>query len=119
VMAYILLTTRRTNLRLANRSSTQHFLFLVLVALPVAAASLTAGKPEEVGLSPDRLQRIHEMIQRPIDAGSISGAVTLVARKGRIAHLEAHGLMDIDSKKPMMPSSASLRCRSRSPALPS
>jgi CubicO group peptidase (beta-lactamase class C family) len=88
-------------MRPANRSSTQHFLFLVLVALPVAAASLPAGKPEEVGLSPDRLQRIHEMIQRHIDAGSISGAVTLVARKGRIAHLEAHGLMDIDSKKPM------------------
>jgi CubicO group peptidase (beta-lactamase class C family) len=88
-------------MRLTVRSSTQHFLFLALLALPVAAASLPAGKPEEVGLSSDRLQRIHEMIQRHIDAGDISGAVTLVARKGRIAHLEAHGLMDSDSKKPM------------------
>ena len=41
------------------------------------------------------------MIQRHIDAGDISGAVTLVARKGRIAHLEAHGLMDIEAKTPM------------------
>ena len=48
-----------------------------------------------------RLQRIHEAIQRHIDASDISGAVTLVSRKGRIAHFEAHGLMDIDSKKPM------------------
>ena len=30
-----------------------------------------------------------------------SGAVTLVARHGRIAHLEAQGLMDIESRKPM------------------
>ena len=37
----------------------------------------------------------------PHGFAEISGAVTLVARKGRVAHLEAHGLMDIESKKPM------------------
>ncbi len=36
-----------------------------------------------------------------MDSHQISGAVTLVARKGRIAHLEAHGAMDLDSGKPM------------------
>ena len=41
------------------------------------------------------------MVERTIGAKRISGAVTLVARKGRIAHFEAHGLMDIESKKPM------------------
>src|SRR5436190_2572895 len=40
-------------------------------------------------------------MQRHMDARQISGAVTLVARKGRVAHLQAHGLMDIESKKPM------------------
>jgi CubicO group peptidase (beta-lactamase class C family) len=58
-------------------------------------------KPEDVGLSSERLGRIHEAVQRHLDAGSISGAVTLVARQGRIAHLEAHGLMDLESKKAM------------------
>jgi CubicO group peptidase (beta-lactamase class C family) len=72
-----------------------------IAALPLAAASVQAGKPEEVGLASDRLQRIHETMQRHIAAGDISGAVTLVARKGRIAHFEAHGLMDMDAKKPM------------------
>jgi CubicO group peptidase (beta-lactamase class C family) len=52
-------------------------------------------------MSPDRLHRIHEAIQRHIDAGEISGAVTLVARRGRLVHFEAHGLMDIESKRPM------------------
>ena len=47
------------------------------------------------------MQRIHEAVQRHIDAHDIAGAVTLVARKGRIAHFEAHGVMDLDSKKPM------------------
>ena len=31
----------------------------------------------------------------------MSGAVSLVARRGRIVHFEAHGLMDLESKKPM------------------
>ena len=72
-----------------------------IAALPLAAASVQASKPEEVGLSAERLQRIHETMQRHIAAGDISGAVTLVARRGRIAHFEAHGLMDIDTKKAM------------------
>src|SRR5260370_13291720 len=74
----------------------------ILLAAPLAAASIQGTKPEEVGLSSQRLQRIHETVQRHMDAHDISGAVTLVARKGRIAHFEAHGLMDLESKKPMV-----------------
>jgi CubicO group peptidase (beta-lactamase class C family) len=73
----------------------------LLLAMPLAATSIQAAKPEDVGLSAERLGRIHETIQRHIDAHDISGAVTLVARKGRIAHFEAHGVMDLESKKPM------------------
>jgi CubicO group peptidase (beta-lactamase class C family) len=74
-------------------------LILALLAWPLGAAQTV--NPEEVGLSSERLQRIHEAIERHIDAHDISGAVTVVARKGRLAHFDAHGLMDIDSKKPM------------------
>jgi CubicO group peptidase (beta-lactamase class C family) len=73
----------------------------VLAALPLTAASIQETKPESVGLSRERLQRIHETIQRHMDARQIAGAVTLVARKGHIAHLEAHGVMDLDSKQTM------------------
>ena len=76
-------------------------LLLAVIALPLVAASIQATKPEDVGLSSDRLQRIHQTIQRHIDGHDITGAVTLVARKGRIAHFEAHGLMDQESKKAM------------------
>jgi CubicO group peptidase (beta-lactamase class C family) len=77
----------------------------VLVIVSVLGLRPTAetatAKPEDVGLSTERLARITEMVKRHIAAGEISGAVTLVARHGRIAHFEATGVTDVDSKKPM------------------
>jgi CubicO group peptidase (beta-lactamase class C family) len=78
-------------------------LTFTLGCLPLAlAGSVPAAKPEEVGLSSERLQRIHVLIQRYMDAGNFTGAVTLVARRGRIAHFQAQGLMDLETKKPMI-----------------
>jgi CubicO group peptidase (beta-lactamase class C family) len=74
---------------------------VTMPAWPLTAAAPTA-KPEEVGLSTERLKRIGELVQRHIAAGSFSGAVTLVARNGRIGHHEAHGSMDLEAKKPMV-----------------
>ena len=72
----------------------------VVGALPLSGAATTA-KPEDVGLSSERLGQVNLLVKRHLDARSFSGAVTLVARNGRIVHLEAQGLADIDSKKPM------------------
>jgi CubicO group peptidase (beta-lactamase class C family) len=74
---------------------------LLLCALPAIAAEIPAAAPESVGVSTERLARIHEAMIRHVEAGSISGAVTLVARRGRVVHFEAHGLMDLESRKPM------------------
>ena len=71
---------------------------LALAGLPLAGATV---KPESVGLSEERLSRIHEAMQRHIDAHDISGAVTLVARKGQIAWFHAQGVMDMEANKPM------------------
>ena len=76
-------------------------LIVPVIGLQLAAAALPTAKPEEVGLSGQRLLRIHEMVMRHVEAGDISGAVSIVARRGRIVHFEAHGLMDIEAKKPM------------------
>ena len=72
-----------------------------LVAQTPHAAGPTT-RPEDAGLSSERLQRVAELVQRHIKAGSFSGAVTLVARNGRIVHHEAYGLMDLEAKKPMV-----------------
>ncbi|HUQ53621.1 MAG TPA: hypothetical protein VM692_15445, partial [Gammaproteobacteria bacterium] len=47
------------------------------------AGSLPTGKPEDVGMSSERLARIGPAMQKSIDAGEIAGVVTLVARRGR------------------------------------
>src|SRR5215472_3540214 len=78
----------------------QHFL-VAIAGVSLAAAPLPSAKPEDVGMSTERLQRIHAMMQRHIDLGDISGGVVLVARKGQIAFVEAQGTMDIETKKPM------------------
>ncbi len=69
--------------------------------MALVSGGVPAGKPEDAGMSSERLRRIHEAMQRHIDAGEISGAVTLVARRGHVVHFEAHGLMDLESKRPM------------------
>src|SRR5687767_3737968 len=76
-------------------------LLCVLCLLAPAANLPVAAKPEELGLSSERLRRIHDTMQRHINAGNIAGAVTLVLRNGKLAHFEAHGMADIESKKPM------------------
>jgi CubicO group peptidase (beta-lactamase class C family) len=71
------------------------------VGIPLVAGSVPVGKAEDVGLSTERLKRIGEAVERHIAARNVAGAVTLVARRGRIAHFEAQGVMDVDTKKPM------------------
>ncbi len=66
-----------------------------------SGGSVPSAKPEAAGMSSERLLRVHEAVQRHMDAGAITGAVTVVARKGHIVHFEAHGLMDAESRRPM------------------
>jgi CubicO group peptidase (beta-lactamase class C family) len=65
------------------------------------AGSVPRAQPEDVGLSSERLERIGAAMQKHIDAGEIAGVVTLVARRGRIAHFEAYGHSDIAKRTPM------------------
>src|SRR3954465_5704995 len=69
-----------------------------LAGLPLAGATI---KRESVGLSEERLSRIHDTMQRHIDAHDISGAVTLIARKGQIAWFHAQGVMNVETNRPM------------------
>lgn len=69
-------------------------------AMQTAATAQTV-RPEQAGFSAERLDRIDELMQQRIDAQWFPGAVTLVARNGRIVHFEAQGLMDVESGRPM------------------
>jgi len=60
-----------------------------------------AAKPEEVGLSSERLARLARVTQDHVDAGRLPGAVILIARRGRIAYYEAFGFRDREQGLPM------------------
>ncbi len=69
---------------------------LCLLASGAAFADdpLPRAKPEEVGLSSERLARIGETLKADIEAGRIPGAVIAIARRGRLIVLDAYGWRD-------------------------
>ena len=95
--------------------------FCVLASLSVvswvSAAEIPAAVPEEVGMSSERLDRINTVMQRHIDAGDIQGAVTAVARRGKLVHFETHGLMDVDNNRPMESDAIHIMMSSTKPLL--
>ncbi len=63
-------------------------------------SNLTAT-PNEVGLSTKQLESISATTQQFIDEELLAGAVTVVTRRGKVAHFKAYGMMDVAANKPM------------------
>jgi CubicO group peptidase (beta-lactamase class C family) len=75
-----------------------------LLHSPIATAQNTPPPPEEVveaGLSSDRLARIAPAMKQQIDKDMFPGAVTVVARDGKVVHFESHGFLDAAKSRPM------------------
>ncbi|WP_218578106.1 serine hydrolase domain-containing protein [Vineibacter terrae] len=70
---------------------------------PALAQSLPAAKPEEVGLSGERLKRLSAAMKAGVDKGEIPGAVVVVGRNGKVGYLEAFGFRDRDARAAMKP----------------
>ena len=66
----------------------------------VWAQALPMARPEQVGLSSDRLNRLTATLKAAVDKGVIPGAV-LVARHGKVALFEAVGVRNPETKAPM------------------
>jgi CubicO group peptidase (beta-lactamase class C family) len=67
------------------------------------AADLPTAKPGEVGLSAERLGLLGQALRADVEKGRIPGAVVLVARRGRVAFVEAVGFRDAATRSPMPP----------------
>ncbi len=81
------------------------FFLFSIVAL---AQELPTAKPESVGLSSERLERISGVVQHEIEDKRIAGAVTLVIRRGKVAWFKAQGMADREAGK-AMPTDAMFR----------
>jgi len=67
----------------------------------ISADKLPTAEPESVGMSSERLGRIRVAMQRYTDKKLVPGVVTLVARKGKVVHLDAVGSRYVEEGLPM------------------
>lgn len=76
---------------------------LCLLALMPAFAQpiLVEGKPESVGMSGERLDRIDRLLQEYIDQGKLAGVAVLVARNGKIVRHRAYGYHNLETNTPL------------------
>lgn len=80
------------------------FLAILLCLSTVALAqaqSLPSAKPEQVGLSTERLNKVTAMLKADVEKGVIPGAILLVARHGKIAWFDTVGTRNAETKAPM------------------
>jgi len=66
-----------------------------------AVPALSACRPEQVGMAGDLGDRLAGAARRLIAGRQLAGAVTVVARAGKVVHLQAHGSTDIARERPM------------------
>src|SRR6478736_4671703 len=62
---------------------------------------LEQAPPEQVGVSKEKLGRIHDALKQEVEQGKLVGTVVLVARKGKLVYADAMGLQDKEEGKPM------------------
>jgi CubicO group peptidase (beta-lactamase class C family) len=77
---------------------------LLCMALPswaVDTTPLPVSRAEAQGVSPARLQRLHDYMRRATGDDGYLGGVTLVARNGRIVDWQAYGHRDFARSEPM------------------
>jgi CubicO group peptidase (beta-lactamase class C family) len=75
---------------------------LLLGLLPgLFATDLPRAPPEAVGMSTERLKTMHHFVESSVESYPLTGAVTLVARHGKLVDLSTYGYQDILKKTPM------------------
>ena len=87
-------TMRRSLVRMS-------YIALLFVFLIPGTSAQSVSKPESVGMSSERLRRLDHLIETYVNEKELAGAVTLVAKDGRIVNLHASGFQDLESKTPM------------------
>ena len=77
------------------------FAIVFVLASTALGQALPTAEPREVGLSAGGISKIDPFVQRYIDERRLAGAVTIVAKGGKVIHFSAKGMQDIGADKPM------------------
>ena len=82
-------------------------LFLCAAVLSAAVATaappepLPRARPEQVGMSAQRLANLTPVLKSYVDSQQLAGSVALVARRGKLVYFEAFGQADREARVPM------------------
>src|SRR3981081_2760450 len=71
------------------------------MAIAMRSETALEAAPEDVGMSSARLRNVTRLVQRYIDDQKFPGAISMVARRGKVVHFETYGNMDDEAAKPM------------------
>ncbi len=72
---------------------------LLACSMHSAVADLETATPEDVGMSSERLERLSELNQAYVDDGKLAGIATMVARRGKIVHVDVAGSYGLDNEQ--------------------
>ncbi len=87
------------NYQLASKYFT--FCLILFLFQGLSAQEIVLTKPEQLGMSSQRLAVLSETFQDYSDKGLLPGSMVLVARKGEIVYSKAFGYRDMESKDPL------------------
>jgi CubicO group peptidase (beta-lactamase class C family) len=76
----------------------------VVIGLMAGAIGLRADpltSPESVGFSTQGLKAFQRTMRAMVDEGKLAGVTTLVARHGKVVYLDAYGVQDLETRKPV------------------
>ena len=76
-------------------------LVLTLALVVSAQAQLPATSPSRAGFDPARLEVLHAITKRFVEEGQHAGAITLLARNGKLVDFQAFGYRDLENRLPM------------------
>src|SRR6059036_2130873 len=76
-------------------------LFLTFLAAVSTHAQLPVSTPARAGFDSARLEVLHAITKRFVEEGQHAGAITLLARNGKLVDFQAYGYRDLEQRLPM------------------
>ena len=73
----------------------------VLLPLACVGQDLPKGNPADAGFSVDRLTRLEQFVDTEVERNRIPGALTVIARDGKVVHTHIAGYQDVESRTPL------------------
>src|SRR6266516_8055742 len=76
-------------------------LLLTLAFVVPVRAQLPTASPARAGFDPARLEVLHAVTKRFVNEGQHAGAITLLARNGKLVDFQTYGYRDLEKRLPM------------------